>query len=218
MSLFGDTDLFTVGKPRIVRYDLPDAELTLYEGFFPKNEADRLYTALLKETSWKQENITVYDKTHLTPRLTAWHGDAHTAYTFSGSKWEPYPWNGDLLFIKEKVEKETGKSFNSVLLNLYRNGKDSVGWHRDNEKEFGRNPAIASVSFGETRPFQIRHKFRKEVEKVEIPLTHGSLLLMAGPMQHFWEHQVPKTARPIHPRINLTFRLVHPPATGPAEP
>lgn len=210
MSLFDDTDLFTAGRPRTIRYDLTDAELTLYEGFFPKDEADRLYTALMQTTDWKQENITVYDKTYLTPRLTAWYGDPHTAYTFSGSKWQPYPWNDDLLFIKEKVEKTTGASFNSVLLNLYRDGKDSVGWHRDNEKEFGRNPVIASVSFGETRPFQIRHKFRKELAKVEIPLTHGSLLLMAGSMQHYWEHQVPKTARPINPRINLTFRLVHP--------
>ena len=209
MSLFDDTALFTTGQPRTIRYDLPDAELTLYEGFFRKEDADRLYAALLKDTDWRQENITVYNKTYPTPRLTAWYGDPQTAYTFSGSKWEPYPWNADLLFVREKVEKATGASFNSVLLNLYRNGSDSVGWHRDNEKEFGRDPVIASVSFGETRPFQVRHKFRKELAKVEIPLTHGSLLLMAGSMQHYWEHQVPKTAKPIHPRINLTFRFVH---------
>jgi len=208
MSLFDDTFLFTTPTPRTVRYDLPDAELTLYEGFFSKNDADRLYTTLLQNTGWKQEPITVYGKTYPTPRLTAWYGDPATSYTFSGSKWQPHPWNEDLLFIKREVEKTTGAAFNSVLLNLYRNGNDSVSWHRDNEEEFGPNPTIASVSFGETRPFHIRHKFRKELKKVEIPLTHGSLLLMAGPMQHFWEHQVPKTAKPIQPRINLTFRFV----------
>ncbi len=209
MSLFEHTSLFTTGQPATIHYDLPDAEVTLYKGFFHKEDADRLYTSLLKDTNWKQEDITVYGKTYPTPRLTAWYGDPQTAYTFSGSKWEPYPWNADLLFIKEKVEKAAGATFNSVLLNLYRNGADSVGWHRDNEEELGRNPVIASVSFGETRPFHIRHKFRKELARMEIPLTHGSLLLMAGPMQHYWEHQVPKTAKPISPRINLTFRFVH---------
>jgi len=216
MSLFDDTSLFTTPKPRIVQYDLPDAALTLYEGFFFQNDADRLYTSLLQTTEWRQEPITLYGKTYPTPRLTAWYGDPATSYTFSGSKWQPHPWNADLLFIKEQVEKVTGAAFNSVLLNLYRNGNDSVSWHSDDEKEFGRNPTIASVSFGETRPFHIRHKFRKLLEKTQIPLTHGSLLMMAGPMQHFWEHQVPKTSRPILPRINLTFRFVYPPkqATG----
>lgn len=208
MSLFDDTDLFTSGKPRTVRYELPDAELTLYEGFFPREEADGLYSSLLNETNWKQEDITVYGKTHLTPRLTAWYGDPATDYTFSGTKWQPFPWNADLLYIKEMVEEATGARFNSVLLNLYRHGGDGVGWHRDNEQEFGRNPIIASVSFGETRSFQVRHKFRKELKKIEIPLTHGSLLLMAGPMQHYWEHQIPKTTKVVSPRINLTFRLV----------
>jgi len=129
-------------------------------------------------------------------------------YTYSGTKMEPYPWTPTLLFIKEKIEKKTNINFTSVLLNLYRNGKDSVGWHKDDENELGENPPIGSVSFGETRPFQIRHKFRKELKKVEIPLTHGSFLLMAGPMQHFWEHQIPKTAKNIQPRINLTFRII----------
>jgi alkylated DNA repair dioxygenase AlkB len=162
MSLFDDTLLFTTPKPRTVRFDLPDAELTLYEGFFSKNEADRLYTSLLQTTEWRQEPITVYGKTYPTPRLTAWYGDPAASYTFSGSKWEPYSWSEYLLFVKGKVEKTTGAAFNSVLLNLYRNGNDGV--------------------------------------------------VMAGPMQHFWEHQVPKTAKPIHPRINLTFRFVFAPS------
>ena len=120
----------------------------------------------------------------------------------------PHPWTPELLSIKSKIEEKAAVNFTSVLLNLYRNGKDSVGWHRDNEKEFGTNPVIGSVSFGETRVFQIKHKFRKDLKKVDIPLTHGSFLLMGGPMQHYWEHQVPKTAKEVLPRINLTFRVI----------
>lgn len=208
MSLFDDTDLFFSGRKGTRHFDLPDATITLNEGFFTKEESDHLYSALLKDTRWQQDTITLYDKTHLTPRLTAWYGDMDKSYQVSGTMMNPHPWTPDLLLIKKRVEKEAGVEFTSVLLNLYRDGKDSVGWHRDNEKEFGENPAIASVSFGETRPFQLRHKFRKEVPKLEIPLTHGSFLLMAGATQHFWEHQIPKTARSIRPRINLTFRVV----------
>jgi alkylated DNA repair dioxygenase AlkB len=160
-----------------------------------------------------ETKITVYGKEHDTPPLTAWYGDTGTAYTYSGLKMNPFPWTSDLLFIKEKVDKEAGVIFNSVLLNLYRTGKDSVGWHRDNEKEFGINPVIASVSFGETRPFHLKHKsdsyrIKKDIEKVIIPLAHGSILIMKGKTQHLWEHQIPKTAKDISPRINLTFRII----------
>ncbi len=115
-------------------------------------------------------------------------GDTDKPYTYSNIKLNPHPWTTELLFIKEKVEQEAGVEFTSVLLNLYRDGKDSMGWHRDNEKELGSNPVIASVSFGETRPFQLRHKFNKELQKISIPLKHGSLLLMKETTQHFWEH------------------------------
>ena len=208
MTLFDDTSIFDPGQRKTTRFDLPDAELVLYEGFFYKNEADVLYTNLLKETHWKQEDITVYGKTPPTPRLTAWYGDNDKSYAFSGTKMDPYPWTPDLEFIKERIENECNIQFNSVLLNLYRNGADGVGWHRDNEPELGKNPIIGSVSFGETRPFHIRHKFNKELGKTSILLTHGSFLLMAGAMQHFWEHQIPKTAKQINPRINLTFRTI----------
>ena len=110
--------------------------------------------------------------------------------------------------IKDRIENTSGVQFTTVLLNLYRTGQDSVSWHRDHEKEYGTNPVIGSVSFGETRPFRIRHKFKKDEPLIEIPLHHGSFLLMAGPMQHYWEHQIPKTTREIKPRINLTFRIV----------
>ena len=207
-SLFDDTSLFDPGKEHMVTYDIPDATLILYEHFFTKEQSDQLYTTLLEKTSWQQDHITIYGKTHLTPRLTAWYGETQKPYTYSGTKMEPYPWTQELLLIKDKIETTTHIPFTSVLLNLYRNGKDSVGWHRDDEKELGDNPPIGSVSFGETRPFRIRHKFRKDLGTIEIPLTHGSFLLMAGPMQHYWEHSIPKTAKQIRPRINLTFRII----------
>ena len=208
MFLFEDNSLFASGRPHTVKYDLPDAELSLFEYFFDKQEADELYNSLLHTTLWQQDNITVYGKTHLTPRLTAWYGDNGADYTFSGTRMEPYEWTPDLLRIREQLGTVSGVRFNSVLLNLYRNGQDGVGWHRDDEPELGTNPVIASVSFGETRVFQIRHKFRKDIQKVDIPLTHGSVLVMGGTMQHCWEHQVPKTAKMISPRINLTFRVI----------
>lgn len=208
MNLFPETEFFSTGTPRKEIYTLQDADLVLIENFFSKEESDNLYLQLMKDINWMETKIIVYGKEHDTPRLTAWYGNAGTDYTYSGLKMNPFPWTRDLLFIKEKTDKETGVNFNSVLLNLYRTGKDSVGWHRDNEKEFGINPVIASVSFGETRPFHLKHKFKKDIEKVIIPLTHGSLLIMKGTTQHYWEHQIPKTTKDISPRINLTFRII----------
>jgi len=201
LTLFDDTDLFESGDLKITHFNIPDAELTLYEHFFSREESDVYYRTLLDETPWQQEPITIHGKTYPTPRLTAWYGKRRGGESKS-------PDTPTLQTIREKVEKQTGIQFTSVLLNLYRTGQDSVAWHRDHEREYGKNPVIGSVSFGETRPFRIRHKFRKELEQIEIPLKHGSFLLMAGPMQHFWEHQIPKTAKDIKPRINLTFRIV----------
>lgn len=201
LTLFDDTELFNSGDLKITHYNIPDADLTLYEHFFSREESDHFYSILMDETNWKQEPITIHGKTFPTPRLTAWYGKRR-----SGE--EKNPVTPTLDIIKQRVESEAGVKFTTVLLNLYRTGQDSVSWHRDHESEYGNNPVIGSVSFGETRPFRIRHKFRKDVEQLEIPLNHGSFLLMAGPMQHFWEHQIPKTARDIKPRINLTFRIV----------
>jgi alkylated DNA repair dioxygenase AlkB len=201
LTLFDDTDLFNSGDLKITHFNIPDADLTLYEHFFNRNESDAFYRILMEETPWKQEPITIHGKTHPTPRLTAWYGKRRAGEMEN-------PITPSLNIIKQKVESEAGVTFTSVLLNLYRSGQDSVSWHRDHEREYGTNPVIGSVSFGETRPFRIRHKFRRDVEQLEIPLKHGSFLLMAGAMQHFWEHQIPKTSRDIKPRINLTFRTV----------
>jgi alkylated DNA repair dioxygenase AlkB len=201
-TLFNDTELFSSGEMHIKRFDIPDAELTLYEHFFSREQSDEFYNILLEETPWTQQPITIHGKTMMTPRLTAWYGKQRSDKPVR-------PFFPTLQKIKDKIETTSGIQFTSVLLNLYRTGQDSVAWHRDHEREFGPNPIIGSVSFGETRPFEIRHKFRKELEKIRIPLNHGSFLLMAGPMQHYWEHQIPKTSKDIKPRINLTFRIVH---------
>ncbi len=204
MSLFNDTDIFTTNEPNKNIFDLPDTELMLYEGFFSKQESDLYYNVLLHETKWREADLKVYDKTHIIPRMVSWYEDKSNP----GANAEGNDWTPELLAIRTKVEAETGERFNSVLLNLYRNGKDGVGWHSDRTENFGRDQIIASVSFGETRPFRLRHKTRKDIPVVEIPLTHGALLLMAGTTQTYWEHHIPKTAKNILPRINITFRQV----------
>ncbi len=195
-------------KTIVNNYDLPDADVSFIDGFFSESLANRLFEQLITTTNWQQDTITIYGKKHLVPRLTAWYGDADKPYTYSGIQMNPKPWTIALNEIKQKVESEAATTFTSVLINYYRTGQDSMGWHRDNEKELGANPVIASVSFGQTRPFHLRHKFKKELPKLIIPLTHGSLLLMKGETQHYWEHQVPKSAKALEPRINLTFRKI----------
>jgi alkylated DNA repair dioxygenase AlkB len=201
MNLFDDTALFNSGELRLKEFNIPDAELKLWEHFFPREVADRYYKILLPETPYKQEEIKIYDKVHLTPRMSVWYGR-----TRDGSTSRPI--TPLLEEIKQRVEAATHVQFSSVLLNLYRDGKDGVAWHRDHDRELGPKPIVASVNFGATRPFEIRHKFKQEIEQLKIPLNHGSLLLMAGPMQHYWERRLAKTARSVGPRINLTFRNV----------
>jgi alkylated DNA repair dioxygenase AlkB len=161
----------------------------------------------LETTAWRQDVFKMYGKEMPFPRLTAWCGDDGTAYTYSGLGNIPGPWTPPILEVKRAVELPCGVTFNSVLLNRYRGGQDSVSWHADDEPEFGKNPVIASVSFGGTRLFQLKHRKRKEL-KASIDLTHGSLLIMRGGTQENWLHQVPKTKRPVQERVNLTFRVV----------
>jgi alkylated DNA repair dioxygenase AlkB len=187
--------------------DLPDGDVVFYPAFFTAGDADRLLQELLATTAWRQERITLYGKPIEIPRLTAWYGDEGTGYTYSGIVNDPLPWTPALLEVKQAVEGPAGVTFNSVLLNRYRTGRDGVAWHGDDEKEFGENPVIASVSFGGTRTFQFRHKRRKDL-KASVALTHGSLLIMRGATQHHWLHQIPKTANEVDERVNLTFRVV----------
>ncbi|MDX2029656.1 MAG: alpha-ketoglutarate-dependent dioxygenase AlkB [Blastocatellia bacterium] len=193
-------------KTRVL--DMPDGEAALHEGFFAPEECVRLMQSLLAETAWGQGEIRIYGRRYAEPRLTAWHGDEGKSYSYSGIVLQPRPWTPLLAGIRERVDAAAGAPFNSVLLNLYRDGRDSNGWHQDNEPELGENPVIASVSFGATRRFQLRHKVRRELPRIDLDLEDGSLLLMAGATQHFWQHQIPKTARPVGARINLTFRVI----------
>lgn len=187
--------------------DLPDAEIIYYSQFFDKEQADQIYAELLQEIAWQQDNITVFGKTHPQPRLTALYGNEGKPYSYSNITMQPHPWNTLLQKIKYHIETTTECQFTTVLLNQYRDGKDSNGWHADNEKELGTNPIIASLSFGAERVFQLKHNTIADAKK-SIVLEHGSLLLMKGSTQHFWKHQIPKTAKPIGNRINLTFRSI----------
>lgn len=185
---------------------IENGEYLFYPDFFSKAESDLYLQSLKNGIDWKQESMNMYGKQVNFPRLTAWYGDNDKPYSFSGITLAPKVWTRELLEIKDKIEPLSKVRFNSVLLNRYRSGNDSISWHTDAEKELGQNPVIASVNFGETRKFQLRHIETKE--KIEIELTHGSLLIMQGELQHFWQHQVPKTAKKVNERINLTFRVI----------
>lgn len=190
-----------------ITFNLPDAEIEYYPNLFDLARANELFEKLKAEIPWQQDNITVFGKTHPQPRLTALFGNEGKPYGYSNIVMQPHHWNTLLVFIKDEIESVCQENFTTVLLNYYRDGKDSNGWHADNEKELGRNPIIASVSFGVERSFHLQHNTLKE-QKLKINLEHGSLLIMKGTTQHFWKHQIPKTTKEIGSRINLTFRII----------
>jgi len=191
-----------------LRLDMPDAEVLLFERFFDAAESEHLFASLATGARWQQDSIAIHGKTIPLPRLTAWYGDEGKHYSYSGITMHPQTWTPELIQIKSRLEAQAGTCFNSALLNFYRDGRDSVQWHSDDEPELGRNPVIGSVSFGASRMFQMKHKRRKELARVDIPLHDGAFLLMTGTTQHRWRHQVPKTAKPVGPRINVTFRVI----------
>jgi alkylated DNA repair dioxygenase AlkB len=184
-----------------------DGEVFYYPEFFSNEESDLFYQTLVKEISWKQEPIKIFGKSVMQPRLTAWVGDPSKGYSYSGITMEPLPWNKSLLDIKQRVDHISETTFTSALLNFYRDQNDSMGWHRDDEKELGVNPVIASVSFGAARVFQLKHRQEKSL-KVSLELERGSLLLMRGSTQHHWLHSIPKRTCQVSPRINITFRVL----------
>lgn len=188
-------------------FDLPNADITYYPSFFDAFEAEIIFNKLLNTIPWQQDTIKVFGKIHSQPRLTALFGNDGKSYSYSNITMQPYPWNNLLQKIKFKVEEVIDVNFSTVLLNLYRDGKDSNSWHADDEKELGQDPVIASVSFGAERYFHLKHKSQKDLKK-KILLENGSLLIMKGATQHYWLHQIPKIKKPISPRINLTFRVI----------
>lgn len=188
-------------------FDLPQSEIIYYPSFLNSKEAADLFDYLLEFVPWQQDSITVFGKTHSQPRLTAFYGANNLSYTYSNIKMKAAEWPPSLLELKNKIEILSDCSFNSVLLNLYRDGKDSMGWHADNEKVLGLNPEIASLTLGNERFFHLKHN-ENAAYKAKIKLENGSLLLMKGSTQHFYKHQIPKTTQKIGPRINLTFRTI----------
>ncbi|WP_233357698.1 alpha-ketoglutarate-dependent dioxygenase AlkB family protein [Haloflavibacter putidus] len=189
------------------KFDLPNSKLIYYERFLDAPRANSLFGKLLAEIKWQQDKITLFGKTHLQPRLTALFSVKEKTYTYSGITMHPQAFPDYLYSILLELNKKFDTNFNTCLVNLYRDGADSNGWHADNEKELGKNPVIASISLGEIRKFKIKHNTLKK-EKLDFWLESGSLLLMAGETQHYWKHQIPKTKKPVKPRINLTFREI----------
>jgi alkylated DNA repair dioxygenase AlkB len=187
---------------------LPQADLLFDPAFLLPADADKLLAELRAEVAWEQRNIRIFGQEVPQPRLTAWYGDPAARYTYSGLTWEPLPWLPALLSVRQRLENATQTSYNSVLLNYYRDGRDSMGWHADDEPELGPAPAIASLSLGATRRFRLRPRAGQTHPSLSLDLPTGSLLLMRGPTQQHWQHALPKTARPIGPRLNLTFRWV----------
>lgn len=192
--------------PQESRNLLPfQGEVTFHPNFFSMKEADEFFLVLQDRLAWQQEPIWMFGKQVLQPRLTALYGDPKVPYGYSGIAMEASPFTEELELIKNRLQAFTQQEFTHVLCNYYRDGQDSMGWHRDNEPVLGKNPTIASLTFGATRSFQLRPYGKKE-PKLSLELSHGSLLLMGGESQHFWEHQLPKTKKVLAPRINLTFR------------
>lgn len=213
--------------------DIPNGQLFYSEHFFDQKISDRSLEYFLENESgldikktdwrafdkeelnkvkfkniiWNHDQVNMFGKKVYLPRYSAWYGDSDRPYTYSGLTLQPKPWNKGLLYIKEQIDKVAGASFNSVLMNWYRDGEDYINWHTDAEKSLGINPVIGSVNFGATRRFQIR-RVDDEKEKVEIPLKHGTLLVMSGQTQHFWQHAVPKEKKVKQSRFNLTFRVI----------
>jgi alkylated DNA repair dioxygenase AlkB len=182
-------------------------EVYFFPQFFSETSSKQYFQTLLKTIRWNQEPIKIFGKEVMQPRLTAWHGESTAKYSYSGISLIPNPWTQTLKEIKDKIETVAEAKFTGALLNLYRDGKDSMGWHRDNEKELGVNPVIGSISFGATRTFQFRNYEKKDLIK-SIELTDGSFLLMKGETQHYWQHRITKSTRIIAPRINITFRVI----------
>ena len=190
-----------------IELNLPDSDIIYYPEFFDLKESDIYFQSLLKIVPWQQDDITIFGKTYKQPRLTALFANNEAPYTYSNITMNPHGFNRELLTIKSKVESIINVQFTTCLLNLYRDGQDSNGWHADDEKELGHSPIIASVNFGAERLFKLKHRKNKNLKK-DLILQHGSLLIMKKETQHNWLHQIPKTKKSIGKRINLTFRII----------
>lgn len=202
-------DLFTLDR-QFEPVPMPDADVSILHGLEMPVPYDMMMRKLLDQTMWRQEAVRIYGKEHQQPRLVALYGSPENRYDYSGIKLHPLPWTDLLREVKRRIEDCTDATFNAVFLNLYRDHNDSMGFHSDDERELGQNPVIASLTFGATRTFVLKHKFRKELPPVKVPLEAGTVLLMKGATQHHWKHGINKQTAPCGPRINLTFRTLFP--------
>jgi alkylated DNA repair dioxygenase AlkB len=202
MIVDNQLNIFSPARQNLLPFD---GEVFLYPNFYQEDGVYDVFNELKHSILWKQDKMKIYGKLVNFPRLTSWYSDSGKTYTYSGVVNTPLPFTPLLLKIKEAAEQQCNKEFNSALLNFYRNGEDSMGWHSDSEKELSGNPVIASASFGATRAFQFKHKQQKN-GKVSMALSNGALLIMQGETQHHWLHQVPKTTGETGERINITFR------------
>lgn len=199
-------DLFTPHLDKTKNWLPKDGVVNYYGKIFSQKKSDFYYETLLNTIEWKNDEAYIFGKKYVTKRKVAWYGDRDFEYTYSNATKRALPWSKELLELKGAIEKETGETFNSCLLNLYHSGEEGMAWHSDGEKDLKKDGAIASVSFGAERKFAFKHKETKE--KVEIFLENGSLLMMAGKTQTFWLHRLPPTKLIKRPRVNLTFRTI----------
>lgn len=188
------------------RIDLPGADLRFAPAWLARDEADALLAVLLADPDWDVHRIRMFGREVDSPRLSRWIGDPGAVYTYSRTRFEPHPWPVSLIDLRRRLRDALGVDFNSVLANRYRDGRDRMGWHSDDEPELGPRPVIASVSLGATRRFAL--KPRGEGDRLTLDLPHGSLLVMAGDTQARFRHALPATARPVAERVNLTFRRI----------
>lgn len=191
----------------MARIELPDADLDYWPGWLGVAAAARLFATLRDAVPWEVHRIRLFGREHASPRLSCWIGDPAAVYRYSGTRFAPHPWLPELAALRERLRAELGAPFNSVLANLYRDGRDAMGWHSDDESELGPAPVIASVSLGTPRRFALKHR-RDPALRHALVLEPGSLLVMAGATQRHWKHALPRTAKPVGARINLTFRQV----------
>jgi alkylated DNA repair dioxygenase AlkB len=191
------------------RIDLPDAQLWFDPHWLDPATADALFDALHEQIVWETHRLRIFGREREAPRRSRWIGDPGARYVYSRTAFEPHPWPAALLPLRRRLEHEAESRFNSVLANLYRDGRDSMGWHSDDEPELGSEPVIASLSLGAARRFVLKQRGALQ-RRLALDLPHGSLLLMRGPTQRFWKHALPRTARAVGARINLTFRQIDP--------
>ena len=203
MSIFGTVE----------KLPIEDADITIHYELPLAWQYEKLLQHLIESTPWQSQRVKVWGKSVVQPRLIAWYGDPGATYSYSGIVLTPHSWTKTIRHLKKSIEDIAEHRFNSVLLNYYRDHRDGMGLHSDDEPELGPTPTIASLSLGEERRFQLKHRHRKDMRSISIPLPNGSLLVIRGDTQRFWKHGIPKQKTPCGPRVNLTFRAITPRST-----